>query len=154
VCRCEAPRGYVSAHNPFDMPTPADHISRSDDNTLNGKPNRRLDQNMCFNVDGMDLHLDGPNPAVYQQGDTYEEHGLQVSDHQPENFMRRVSIQYSSPLGSYFSEPGTHYVYYTIQTPWLPSRANITKTRYVNTVYKLHIISHITYIMRVFEIGR
>jgi hypothetical protein len=52
-----------------------------------------------------------------------------VSDSQPENFIRRVSIDYSSALGAYFVEPGVHYVNYTIQTPWIEGKPTITKTR-------------------------
>ncbi len=78
----------------------------------------------------MDLSLDGPNPLYYKQGDSYEEHGLQVSDSQPENFVRRVQIDYSHPFGAYFSKPGTFEVSYTIETPWLGASTNITKIRY------------------------
>lgn len=140
TCRCVAPRGYVTAHNPFETAVPPDHFSLNPENVslltapVHATLARRLDENMCFSRDGMDLSLDGPNPSLYQQGDSYEEHGLQVSDHQPENFVRRVSIHYSSPLGSIFWEPNTHYVYYTVQTPWLPLKANITKTRYSNCI--------------------
>lgn len=78
----------------------------------------------------MDLRLEGPNPVHYQQGDSYEEFGLQVSDSQPENFIRRVSIKYSSPFGAFFTTPGVHHVNYTIQTPWIEGKPTITKTRY------------------------
>lgn len=60
--RCKAPSGYMEAHNPFDGPLPADHISR-------GKGHYRLDHNFCFSNDGMDLRLDGPNPLFLVQGE-------------------------------------------------------------------------------------
>lgn len=136
LARCIPPRGYVAAHNPFEQPLPVDHFSLNPEGTdlqvapIRAALHRRLDEMMCFSPDGMDLYLDGPNPSTYQQGDSYIEHGLQVSDHQPENFVRRVSIRYSSPLGAFFAEPAVHFVHYTVQTPWLPTKANITKTRY------------------------
>jgi hypothetical protein len=119
---CEAPNGLISVPNPFGAPLPADH-------TDNG--GHRLDHNFCFSKHGMDLSLDGPNPITYRQGDTYEEHGLQVSDSQPENFVRKVQIDYSHPFGAYFRQPGHFEVMYTIQTPWLGADRNITKTRTV-----------------------
>eukprot|EP00602_Paraphysomonas_sp_CaronLab_P007154 CAMPEP_0185032850 /NCGR_PEP_ID=MMETSP1103-20130426/21335_1 /TAXON_ID=36769 /ORGANISM="Paraphysomonas bandaiensis, Strain Caron Lab Isolate" /LENGTH=725 /DNA_ID=CAMNT_0027568907 /DNA_START=27 /DNA_END=2204 /DNA_ORIENTATION=+ len=132
--RCMAPRGFISAHNPFELPLPDDHVNHTSPitkSTARGAVNRRLDHNYCFSNDGIDLTLDGPNPIYYQQGDSYEEHGLRVSDSQPDIFMRRVSIHYSMPFGAYFTDPGVHYVYYTIQTPWMEKTANITKTRKV-----------------------
>ncbi len=122
VPRCEAPSGYIAAHNPFDSPLPADHVSH-------GVNYHRLDHNFCFSKDGMDLRLDGPNPMHLKQGDTYEEFGLQLSDSQPENFVRQVSIKYSAPFGAYFKEPATYEVSYTVQTPWMEDRTNITKIR-------------------------
>lgn len=125
--RCEAPTGHIAAHNPFDAPLPLDHKSR-------GGKNFRLDHNYCFNKDGMDLRLDGPNPIYLKQGDSYEEYGLQVSDSQPENFARKVSIKYSAPFGQYFKRPATYEVNYTIQTPWIETKPNITKVRCVYIV--------------------
>ena len=110
----------MSVHNPFGVPLPSDHVD-------NG--GSRLDHNFCFSKHGMDLNLDGPNPVTYKQGDTYEEHGLQVSDSQPENFVRKVQIDYSDPFGAYFRYPGHFDVTYTIQTPWLGSETNISKIR-------------------------
>lgn len=127
--RCQPPPGYIVAHNPFDLPLPRDHVSLAKTSSNPANSFIRLDHNYCFNKEGMDLRLEGPNPIYYQQGDSYEEHGLQVSDSQPENFIRRVSIQYSTPLGAYFAQPGTHHVNYTIQTPWIDGKSTITKTR-------------------------
>ena len=112
----------ISVPNPFGVPLPRDHKD-------NG--GTRLDHNFCFSKDGMDLILDGPNPVRYRQGDTYEEHGLQVSDSQTENFARRVQIDYSDPFGAYFQSPGEFEVLYTIETPWLGLETNITKIRSV-----------------------
>lgn len=65
-------------------------------------------------------------------GDSYEEFGLQLSDSQPENFVRQVSIKYSAPFGGYFKEPATYDVFYTVQTPWMSGdKTNITKIRQV-----------------------
>lgn len=126
---CEAPAGYLSAHNPFDVPLPRDHFSYAKTTTNPLHNYYRLDHNYCFSREGMDLRLEGPNPVHYQQGDSYEEFGLQVSDSQPENFIRRVSIKYSSPFGAFFTTPGVHHVNYTIQTPWIEGKPTITKTR-------------------------
>lgn len=73
--------------------------------------------------------MDGPNPLLAQQGDSYEEYGLQISDNQPEHFVRKVQIEYSEPFGTYFTEVGQFEVLYTIQTPWLGPSKNITKRR-------------------------
>jgi hypothetical protein len=106
--------------NPFSSTLPSDHVEAG---------GHRLDNNFCFSRHGMDLTLDGPNPLYAKQGDSYEEHGLQVSDSQPENFVRKVQIEYSDPFGQYFSKPGQFEVLYTIQTPWLGAGKNITKVR-------------------------
>lgn len=78
MIRCEAPPGYLAAHNPFDVPLPRDHYSLARTSRNPSNTYFRLDHNYCFSREGMDLRLEGPNPIYYQQGDSYEEHGLQV----------------------------------------------------------------------------
>jgi len=67
---------------------------------------------------------------LLKQGDTYEELGVTVLDKSKQASKRQINIDYSDPLGGTLLQVGEYTVYYSIDTPWLPTE-HVTQKRTV-----------------------
>lgn len=96
--KCTAKDGYVTVEGKF-AGYPVDHVSRG---------GRRLDNNLCMDTSVPELKLNGPKEVYLQQGDSYEEFGVEIVDQNSENYSRLLKIEYSEPLGTITQNPHLH----------------------------------------------
>lgn len=80
------------------------------------------------------LLINGDNPLTLQQGSSYAELGVRITDEDSGDLKRRFTTDYSSAgdlMGPFVQRCGASTVTYVLDTPWIVSRPQVSASRLV-----------------------